>query len=305
MSSCGSRTVCTTGEYRLNRTVEPARDAVANVAGVEPRRHSERSDSARGRSDPSPSDRRLTPRDECRVASAFRRCLFKCSLGGIQRQLERFGTLVAAAGISQRPRSTASMSASDRSGRTSCSLRVRPLRCPVRTASACGLVPDTDRSVNKRATRRVRRCRCWASPVRRRRAPARGKAVSPTDPQPGSAPPEIVSCAEVHQHDPPANLAHHVLGFDIAVKDPAPCTAASARQRSRPMLTTSSAGIGRRSARTAFSVLPSMNSVQMPTCPSMDSAPWTVSTLGWRTRASRRASSMADAGESERPGDAA
>ena len=54
--------------------------------------------------------------------------------------------------------------------------------------------------------------------------------------------------AEVHQHDAPADLAHHVLRLDVAVERPAACSADSARHRSMPMPATSRALIGPRCA---------------------------------------------------------
>ena len=94
---------------------------------------------------------------------------------------------------------------------------------------------------------------------------------------------------EVHQDQAPAGLAHHVLCLDVAVHQSRPvnggkCAAQLApdqRGFARP-----ERSLGRSSAS---SVRPSMNSIQSPTRPSWTSAPYTVTTLGWRTRASTRA----------------
>ncbi len=73
---------------------------------------------------------------------------------------------------------------------------------------------------------------------------------------------------------------------------PALCTAATARQTSMPISAASWPPSTPRAASSCFSVRPSTHSIHRPTAPSCCSAPYTVTTFGWRTRASRRPSRM-------------
>jgi hypothetical protein len=104
---------------------------------------------------------------------------------------------------------------------------------------------------------------------------------------------EHAARAEVHDDDSAGALAHHVLGLDVAVDE-------AHRMNSRERATDGETDERRflRAHRTfrfdeIASVRPWMNSIQMPTRPSIRSAPYTATTWRWLALASKRPSATA------------